>query len=166
MDCSMPGFPVLHYFLEFAQNHVHWVSDTIQPSHPLSSPSPPALSLSQHQGVFQWVCFSHQVARILIGPSVSASVLPMTIQGLISFRIDWFDLSAVKGISRVFYSTTVWHSAFFMVQLSHRYITTRKTITLTLWAFIGKVMSMLFNMLSRFVIACLLRSECLVISWL
>ena len=104
------------------------------------------------------------MSRILIEPSVSASVLPMTIQGFISFRIDWFDLSAVKGISRVFYSTTIWHSAFFMVQLSHQYVTTRKTITLTLWAFVGKVMSMLFNMLSRFVIACLLRSECLVIS--
>ena len=62
MDCSMPGFPVLHYLPEFAQTHVHWVSDAIQPSHPLSSPSP-AFSLSQHQGLFQWVSFSHQVAK-------------------------------------------------------------------------------------------------------
>ena len=65
MDCSMPGFPVFHYLLEFAQTHVHWVSDAIQPSHPLSSPSPPALNLSQHQGLFQWVSSSHQVAKVL-----------------------------------------------------------------------------------------------------
>ena len=63
MDCSTPGFPVLHYLLEFAQTHVHQVSDAIQPSHPLSSPSPPALSLSQHQGLSQWVDSSHQVAK-------------------------------------------------------------------------------------------------------
>ena len=65
MDCSMPDCPVLHYLLEFAQTHVHWVSDAIQPSHPLSSPSPPAFSLSQHQGLFQWVSSSHQVAKVL-----------------------------------------------------------------------------------------------------
>ena len=64
VDCSRPGFPVLHYLPEFAQTHVHWVSDAIQPSHPLS-PSSLALSLSQHQGLFQWVSFSHQVARVL-----------------------------------------------------------------------------------------------------
>ena len=62
-DCSTQGFPVLHHFLEFAQTHVHWISDAIQPSHPLSSPSPPAFNLSQHQGLFQWVSSSHQVAR-------------------------------------------------------------------------------------------------------
>ena len=65
MDCSTPGFPVLHYLLEFAQIHVHWVSDAIQPSHSLSSPSPPALNLSQHQGLFQWVGSSHQMAKVL-----------------------------------------------------------------------------------------------------
>ena len=64
MDCSTPGFPVLHYLLEFAQTHVHWVSDAIQPSYPLSPPSPPALDLSQHQGLFQWVSSSHQVTSI------------------------------------------------------------------------------------------------------
>ena len=74
MDCSTPGFHVLHHLLEFAQTHVHCVSDAIQPSHPLSSPSPPSLSLSQHQGLFKWVS-------------------PL----LISFRIDWFDLLAVQG---------------------------------------------------------------------
>ena len=65
MDCSTAGFPVLYYLLEFAQTHVHWVGDAIQPSRLLSSPSPPALSLSQHLGLFQWVCSLHQVAKIL-----------------------------------------------------------------------------------------------------
>ena len=65
MNCSMPGFPVLHYLLEFAQTHVHWIDDTIQPSHPLSSPSLHALSLSKLQGLFQWVGSSHQVAKVL-----------------------------------------------------------------------------------------------------
>ena len=65
MDCSAPGFPVHHQLLELAQTHVHWVGDAIQPSHPLSSPSPPALKLSQHQGLFQWVSSSHEVARVL-----------------------------------------------------------------------------------------------------
>ena len=63
--CSMPGFPVLHYLPESAQTHVHWVDNAIQPSHPLSAPSPPALNLSQHQGLFQWVNTSHQVAKVL-----------------------------------------------------------------------------------------------------
>ena len=65
MDCSTPGFPVFHQVLEFAQTHVHWVSDAIQPSHPLSSPSPPAFNLSQHQGLFQWVSSLHQVVKVL-----------------------------------------------------------------------------------------------------
>ena len=65
MNCSTPGLPVHHQLLEFTQTHVHWVSDAIQPSHPLLSPSPPALNLSQHQGLFKWVCFLHQVAKVL-----------------------------------------------------------------------------------------------------
>ena len=76
--CSTPGFPVLHHLLELAQTYVHWVSDAIQPSHPLSSPSPPALTLSQHQVLFQWGSSWHQVTSI--GASASASVLPMNIQ--------------------------------------------------------------------------------------
>ena len=93
MDYSMPGFPVLHRLPELAQIHVHWVGVVIQPSHPLSSPSP-AFSLSQHQGLFPWVSSSHQVAK---ETSVLASVLPVDYLGLISFRIDWFDLLAVVG---------------------------------------------------------------------
>ena len=65
MDCSTPGFPVLHYLPEFAQTHVHWVTDAIQPSHPLLLPSPPALNLSQHQGIFQRISSSHQEAKVL-----------------------------------------------------------------------------------------------------
>ena len=93
MNCSMLGLPVHHQFSESTQTHVHWVCDTIQPSHPLLSSSPPALNLSQHQGLFQWVSFSHQVAKVLgfifsISPSNEYS-------GLISFRMDWLDLLAV-----------------------------------------------------------------------
>ena len=65
MDCSMPGFPVLHHLPKLAQTHAHWISDAIQPSHPLLSPFPPALSLSQHHGLFQWVSSLHQVAKVL-----------------------------------------------------------------------------------------------------
>ena len=65
IDCSTPGFPALHHLPELVQTHAHWVSDVIQPSHPLSSPSPPALNLSQHQGLFKWIGSSHQVAKVL-----------------------------------------------------------------------------------------------------
>ena len=66
MDCGTPGLPVLHHLLELAQTHVHWVGDAIQPSHPLLPSSPPALNLSQHQGLFQWVSSSHQMAKVLL----------------------------------------------------------------------------------------------------
>ena len=98
VDCSMPDFPVLHCLPEFAQTHVHWVSDAIQPYHSLLSPSPPALNLSQHQGLFQWIGSSHQMAYVL--------ELQLQYQffqwifRLISFRIDWFDLLAVQGTLR------------------------------------------------------------------
>ena len=102
-DCSTPGYPILHHLLEFAQTHIHWVSDAIPPSHPLSSPFPPALSLSQHQGLFQWVGSLHQVIKywsFSISPSSEYS-------GLISFEIDWFDLLQSRELLRVFSSTTV-----------------------------------------------------------
>ena len=92
MDCSTPGFPVLHHLLHLAQTHVHWVGDAIQSSCPLSSPSPPAFNLFQHQGRFQWVSPLHQVA------SFSFSLSPSNeYTGLISFKIDWFDFLAVQG---------------------------------------------------------------------
>ena len=169
MNCSTPGFPVLHYVPEFAQTHVHWVSDAIQSSHPLLSPSSLALSLAQHQGLFQ------ELAPHIKWPkywSFSFSISPSNeYSGLISFRIDWFDLLAIQGTLKNLlqhYSSKasiLWHPAFFMVQLSHPYMTTSQTVT-TIWTFVSEVMSPLFNMLSRFVIAILPRSKCLLISWL
>ena len=96
MDCSTPGFPVLHYLLEFAQTHVHWVGDAIQWSGPLSSPSPPALNLSQHQGLFQWVGSVHRWPKYW---SFSFSITPPNeYSGSISFRTDWLDLLAIQEI--------------------------------------------------------------------
>ena len=148
MNCSTTGFPVLHYLLEFAQTHVHWGSDSIQPSHPLSLPSPLALNLSQLQGLFQWVCSSHQVAKVL---SFSFSITPSDEDSrFISLRIDWFDLLAVQGTLKSLLqhhnlkASVLQHSAFFTVQLSHPYMTTGKTIALTIWTFVGKVLSLLF----------------------
>ena len=91
MNRSIPGLPVHHQLLEFTQTHVHWVSDAIQSSHPLSSPSPPALNLSQHQGLLKWVSPSHQVAKVL------EFQLQHEHPGLISFRMDWLDLLVVQG---------------------------------------------------------------------
>ena len=95
MNCSMPGLPVHHQLPEFTQTHVHWVSDAIQPSHPLLSPSPPVFNLSQHQGLFQWISSSHQVAKVL---ELQFQHQPSNeYSGMISFRMDWFDLLAVQG---------------------------------------------------------------------
>ena len=95
MDCSTPGFPVLHHLLELTQTHVHWISDAIQPSHPVSSPSPPTFNLSQHQGLFKWVSSSYQVAKVL---DFSFSISPSSeYSELISLRMDWLDLLAVQG---------------------------------------------------------------------
>ena len=93
MDCSTPGFHVHHQLPELAQTHVHWVSDAIQPSYPLSSPSPPAFHLSQHQGLFQWVSSLHQVVNVLQLQHQSFQWIFRTD----SFRIAWFDLLAVQG---------------------------------------------------------------------
>ena len=89
MDCSRPGFPVHQQLPEFTQTHVHWVNDTIQPSNPLLSPFAIAFNLSQHQGLFQWVSSSHQVAKVLELPSASASVFPMNIQGWLPLGLVW-----------------------------------------------------------------------------
>ena len=98
INCSMPGLPVHHQHPELTQTHIHWVGDAIQPSHSLSSPSPPALNLSQHQDLFKWVSYSHQVAKV----SASASVLPMNIQDCFPLGwTGWISLQS-KGISRVF----------------------------------------------------------------
>ena len=170
MNCSMPGLLVHHQLPEFTQTHVHWVSDTIQPSHPLLSPSPPALNLSQHQGLFKWVSSLHQVAKYW---SFSFSISPSNEHtGLISFRMHWLDLLAVQGALKSLFqhycskASILLHSAFFIVQLSHPYMTTGKTIALTRRTFVGKLMSLLFNILSMLVITLFPRSKHLLISWL
>ena len=171
MNSSMPGLPVHHQLLEFTQTLVHRVSDAIQPSHPLLSPSPPAPNPSQHQGLFQ----KESTLRMRWPKywSFSFSISPSNeYPGLISFRMDWVDLLAVQGTLKSLLqhhsskASILQHSAFFTVQLSHPYMTTGKTIALTRWTFVGKVMSLLFNMLSRLVITFLPRSKCLLISWL
>ena len=98
MDCSTPGFSLHHHLLEFAQTQVHWVGDAIQPSHPLSSPSPSAFSFSQHQGLFLWVSSSHQVAK---GLKFQLQHQSCQYSGLISFRMDWLDLLAVQATFKI-----------------------------------------------------------------
>ena len=169
-DCRMPGLPVHHQLPASTQTHVHWVGDAIQPSHPLSSPSPPAFNLSQHWGLFKWVSSSHQVAKVL-----EFQLQHQSFQWILRtdfFRMHWLDLLAVQGILKSFLqhhsskASILQCSAFFRVQLSYPYMTTAKTIVLTRQTFAGKVMSLLFNMLSRLLIAFLPRSKCLLISWL
>ena len=130
MDCNIPGHPVHHQLPEFTQTHIHWVGDAIQPSHPLLSSSPPAPNPSQNQGLFQWVNSSHEVAKILEFQLQHQSF--QWTPRLISFRMDWLDLLAVQGTLK---SLLQHHSskasilqclAFFIVQLSHPYMTTGK----------------------------------------
>ena len=163
MDFSMPGFPVHHQFLEFTQTHVHWVSDAIQLSHPLPCPSP-VLSVFPCIRVFS----SESVLHIRWPKywSFSFSMSPSNeYSRLISLRIDWFDLLAVQGTLKSLLqhhsskSSILWHSAFFIVQLSHPCMTTGKTITLTRQIFVGKVMSLLFHMLFRLIMILLPRSK-------
>ena len=152
MDCSTPGFPVLYYLPDFSQTHAHWIGDAIQPSHPLSPPSPPALQSFPPSGSFSVSLFFAGGGQ-RIGVSASASVFPINIQ-------DWFPLGWtgwISLLSKGLSSLLQHHSskasilrclAFFMVQLSHPYMTTGKAIALTRRTFVGKVVSLLFNMLS------------------
>ena len=152
VDCSQPGFSILHYLLELMQTHVHWwchptisSSVTLLSSCPQSFPGSGSFLMSQ--------LFS-------ISPSSEHS-------GLISFRMDWLDLLAVQGTLKSLLqhhssnASILRRSAFFTVQFSHPYMTTGKTIALTRQTFVGKVISLLFNMLSRLVITFLPRSKCL-----
>ena len=162
LDCSRAGSAVLQCLPEFAQIRVHWVDDAIQTSHSLSPPPLPAHSLFQPQGLFQWVDSSHKVA----------SILQFQLQHQSFQRIFRFDFLAVQGTLKSLLqhhsskASILWYSAFFIVQLSHSYMTTGKTVCLTVRMFVGEVMSLLFNMLSRLVIAYLPRSKHLFISWL
>ena len=170
MNHSMPGLPVHHRLPEFTQTHEHQVGDTIQPFHPLSSPSPPAPIPPTIR------VFSSELTLRMRWPkywSFSFSISPSNEHpALVYFRVDWLDLLVVQGTLK---SLLQYHSskasilqcsAFLTVQLSHSYMTTGKTIALTRWTFVGKVMSLLFNMLSRLVITFHPRSKCLLISWL
>ena len=141
MNCSMPGLPVHHQPPEFTHTHVHRVGDAIQPSHPLSSPSPLSLNLSQHQGL------SNESTLRMRWPkywSFSFNIRSSNEhRGLISFRMDWLDLLAVQGTLKSLLqhhsskSSILRHSAFFIVQLSHPYMTTGKTIAVTRCTFVA-----------------------------
>ena len=167
MDCNTPGLPVHHQLPEFIQTHVHWVGDAIQTSHSLSSLSPIFPSIR---------VFSNESAICIRWPkywSFSFNNSPSNeYSGMISSRMDWLDLLAVQGTLQSLLqhhswkASILWHSAFFIVHLSHPCMTTGKTIALTRWTFVGQVMFLLFNMLSRLVITLLPRSKLLLISWL
>ena len=170
MDCSTPGFPVNHQLLEFTQTHVHPVGDAIQPSHPLSSPSlPPSIFPSIR-------VFSNESALHIRLPKYHSFIFSISssneYSGLISFRMDWLDLLAIQGTLKSLLqhhsskASILLCSVFLIVQLSHPYMTTGKTIALTRRTFIGKVTSLLFNMLSMLVITFLPRHKRLLISWL
>ena len=157
LSTRLPYLPRLHHLQESAQTHVHWVSDTIQPSHPPSSPSPFAFHFSSIR------VFSNELALHIRWPkywSFSFRISPSSeYSGLIFFRIDWSDLLVVqrtpKGLLQPSWKEL--SSAFFLVQLSHPYMTPGKTIALTILTFVSKVMALLFNMLSMLVITFLPR---------
>ena len=151
MYCSTPDFSVHRQLQEFTQTHVHWVSDAIQLSCLLSFLSPPAFSLSQHQSLFQWVSSCIRWTKYW---SFSFSISPSNeYSGWVSVRINWFDLLALQGTIKSLFqhhnskASILWCSDFFMVQLSHLYMATGKTIALTRQTFVSKVISLLFNML-------------------
>ena len=172
MGCSMLGFPVHHQLSESVQTQVHWVSDAIQPSHPSSVfPFSSRLQSFPASGSYSDV----SVLRIRWPKywSFSFSISPSNeYSGLISFSMDWLDLLAIQGTLKSLLqhhsskASILRCSAFFIVQLSHPYMTTGKTIALSRQTFVGKVMSLLFNILSRLVITFLPRSKHLLISWL
>ena len=168
MDCSMPGFPIHHQLLELTQTHVYWVGDSIQPSHPLSSLFPPTFNLAQHQGLFQWVS-SYQVAKVL-----EFQLQHQSFQWV--FRndflwIDLFDLLAMQGTLKS--SPAPQFKRINALVLSFVYSQTLTSIhdhwknhSFDWQTFVSKVMSLLFNMLSKLVTAFLSRSKHLLISWL
>ena len=168
MNRSTPGLPAHHQVPEFTQTHVHQVSDAIQPSHPLLSPSapiPPSIRVFSNESILymrwpKYWSFSFSI------------ILSKEIPRLTSFKMDWLDLLAAQGTLKSLLqhhrskASILQRSGFFTVQLSHPYMTTGKTIALTRWTFVGKVMSLLFNMLSRLAITFLPRSKHFLISWL
>ena len=148
MNRSTPGFPVHHQIPKFTQTHVHWASDTIQPSHTMSSllllpPIPPSIRVYSNKSALRIRWPKYCSFSFNISPSNEHP-------GLISFRMDWLDLLAVQGTLKSLLqhhsskASNLWHSAFFVVQLSHLYMTTGKTIALTRWTFVDKVTSLIF----------------------
>ena len=171
MNHNTPSLSVHHQLPESTQTHVHWVSDAIQPSHPLSSPSPPGSMFPRIR------VFSSESVLPIRWPkywSFSFNISPSNEHpGLISFRMDWLDLLAAQGTLKSLLqhhsakASILWRSAFFIVQLSQPYMTTGKIRALIVQISVCKAMCLLFNTLSRFFIAFLLpRSKRLLISWL
>ena len=166
----MSGFPVHHQLLEFAQTHVHRVSDAIQPSHRLLCLLLLPLILPSIRVFFEESALRTRWSKNWSFSFSTNEYLSNEYLGLISFRMDWFDFLPVHGILKSLLkhhnskASILWCSAFFIVQLSHLYMTTGKTMTMR--TFVGKVISLLFSMLSRLVITFLPRSKCLLISWL
>ena len=170
MNRSMPGLPVHHHLPEFTQTHVYWVRDAIQPSHPLLSPSPPSLNLAQHQGLFQWVGSSHQVAKVL-----ELQFQHLSFQWIFKadFLYDWLVWFPCSPRDSQEFSPTLEFKSINSLVLSLLYgpaVTSIhdhwKTIALTRQTFVSNMVSLLFNILSRFVIAFLPRSKHLLISCL
>ena len=155
----------LSSIFEFAQIHMHWVSDAIQPSHPLLPPFTLDLNFPQHRGFFKWIGSLHQVATYW---NFSFSISPYSeYLGLISFGIDWFDFLAIQGTLEPSLASQFESINFFGAQPSlwfKTHICTGKTTALTAWTFVSKVTSLFFNMVSRFIIAFLPRNKHL--SWL
>ena len=167
MNCSTPDFPIFHHLSSspWVHTHAHWVSDAIQISHPGAPFSSfPLVFLAWGSFPISWIFVSGDQN---IGASASALVLPMNIQSWFPLGLTNLIFLLSKGLSRVFSSTTVWKHQFFvvfmvqffMVQLSHPYMTIGKTIALTIWTFVSKVISLLFTTLSRFVRAILPRTS-------
>ena len=168
MDCSMPGFCVHHQLLELAQTHVYPAGDAIQPSHPLPYPSPPTFILAQHQGLFQWVRSSHWVTKVLELQLQHQSFHWILRTDFLQDWLVWTSCSQGTLKSPLQHDNSkasiLQCSALFTVQLWYPYMTTGKTRALARRTFVGKILSLLFNMLSRLVIVFLPRSKCLFIS--
>ena len=167
MDCSTPGLPVPHHLPEFAQVHVHCFSDAVQPSHPLMPSSPTAFSLSQHQVLFQWVICSHQMTKIL-----ELQLQHQSFQWI--FRLTGLISWLSEGLSGVFSRTTaqkhhffdIWPSLWFSSHSCMWPLGRPQPLALNIQTFVSRVVSLLFNTLSRFAIAFLPRSNHLLTSCL
>ena len=170
MSCSMPGFPVLHHLLEFAQVHVHCISDAIQTSQPLTPSSPSALSLSQHQGLCQWIICSHPMTKI---PELQLQHQSFEWVFSVDFPKDWLVWSPCCPRDSQESSPAPQFKSINSLAFCLLYVPALTAVrdhwedySLTIWTFVVRVVSQLFNTLSRFVIGFLPKNNCLLISWL